>query len=74
MISMSYSQDVNDEEWGWSGENAFGVIDHLNGIGLFLAEKFLIVVYVIVVGPVLYLFLCKMKKRDWYWLGVPALA
>ena len=71
--SMSYSQYVNDEEWGWSGENAFGVIDHLNTALDFSWLKVLIVVYVIVVGPVLYLLLCKMKKRDWYWLGVPAL-
>lgn len=70
---MSYSQYVNDEEWGWSGENAFGVIDHLNTALDFSWLKVLIVVYVIVVGPVLYLLLCKMKKRDWYWLGVPAL-
>ena len=70
---MSYSQYVNDEEWGWSGENAFGVIDHLNTALDFSWLKVLIVVYLIVVGPVLYLLLCKMKKRDWYWLGVPAL-
>lgn len=61
--SMSYSQYVNDEEWGWSGENAFGVIDHLNTALDFSWLKVLIVVYVIVVGPVLYLFLCKMKKE-----------
>lgn len=46
---MSYSQYVNDEEWGWSGENAFGVIDHLNTALDFSWLKVLIVVYVIVV-------------------------
>lgn len=46
-------------EWG----NAFGVIDHLNTALDFSWLKVLIVVYVIVVGPLLYLLLCKMKKE-----------
>ena len=71
--SVSYSQYVNDEEWGWNGKNTFGVVDHANTALDFSWLKILIVIYVIVVGPVLYLLLRKMKKRDWYWLGVPVL-
>ncbi|MDE6618995.1 MAG: hypothetical protein K2K74_00620 [Lachnospiraceae bacterium] len=33
--------------------------------------KFIVVMYVIFVGPVLYLILRAMKKRDWYWGAVP---
>lgn len=41
--------------------------DRLNFGGL----KFIVVAYVIFVGPVLYLILRAMKKRDWYWGAVP---
>ena len=33
--------------------------------------KLIVVVYVIVAGPVLYLVLRAVKKRDWYWGAVP---
>lgn len=33
--------------------------------------KWIVVLYVIFVGPVLYLILRAMKKRDWYWIAVP---
>ncbi len=34
--------------------------------------KLLVVLYVVFVGPVLYLILRAMKKRDLYWIAVPA--
>jgi len=36
--------------------------------------KLIVVLYVIFVGPVLYLLLRFMKKQDFYWLAVPAAA
>lgn len=36
--------------------------------------KFIVIVYVILVGPVLYLILRALKKRDLYWVVVPASA
>lgn len=33
--------------------------------------KFIIILYVVFVGPVLYLILRFVKKRDYYWLAVP---
>ncbi|MCM1264423.1 MAG: hypothetical protein NC313_17060, partial [Butyrivibrio sp.] len=36
--------------------------------------KIIIVIYVILAGPILYLILRSLKKRDLYWLTVPALA
>lgn len=34
--------------------------------------KFIVILYVIFVGPILYLILRFVKKRDYYWLAVPA--
>lgn len=34
--------------------------------------KALVILYVIFVGPILYLILRAMKKRDFYWIAVPA--
>lgn len=34
--------------------------------------KWIVILYVIFVGPVLYLILRSMNKRDWYWIAVPA--
>ncbi|MCM1127879.1 MAG: hypothetical protein NC429_15590 [Lachnospiraceae bacterium] len=36
--------------------------------------KLIVILYVIFVGPVLYLILCFTKKRDFYWLAVPIAA
>ncbi len=33
--------------------------------------KWIVILYVIFVGPVLYLILRFIKKRDWYWIAVP---
>lgn len=62
------------EDWGYLGRNAFGVIDHQNTSVDFTWPDIMIVLYVILVGPILYLILRKCKKSEWYWLGVPVLA
>ena len=36
--------------------------------------KVIVILYVIFVGPILYLILRFTKKRDYYWIGVPAAA
>lgn len=36
--------------------------------------KWIVVLYVIFVGPVLYLILRALRKRDWYWIAVPVTA
>jgi len=40
----------------------------------FAVLKLIVVLYVIIVGPVLYLLLRALKKRDWYWIAVPVTA
>ncbi|MDE6749726.1 MAG: hypothetical protein K2K21_11805 [Lachnospiraceae bacterium] len=36
--------------------------------------KFIVIVYVIIIGPILYMILRSKKKRDLYWAAVPAAA
>ncbi|MBR1771913.1 MAG: hypothetical protein IJ747_07765 [Lachnospiraceae bacterium] len=36
--------------------------------------RLIIVLYLIFVGPILYLILILVKKREWYWIGVPVSA
>lgn len=54
--------------------NAFHLIDRENTDVNFTWLEVLIFVYVVLVGPVLYLILAKAKKREWYWIGAPVLA
>ncbi|MDE5866389.1 MAG: hypothetical protein K2H31_07310, partial [Lachnospiraceae bacterium] len=42
-----------------------------NNILNFGVLKFIVIVYVILVGPVFYLILRALKKRDFYWIAVP---
>ncbi len=53
---------------------AFHLIDNENTDVNFTWLEILIFIYVVLVGPVLYLVLARLKKREWYWLGAPALA
>lgn len=54
--------------------NALGIID-MEKSGLnYSFLKVLIVIYVILVGPVIYLILRRLKKRELYWIAVPTLA
>lgn len=62
-----------DSDWYW-GQNAFGRIDHENTSVGFTFPKILMLIYVILVGPILYLILRAAKKREWYWIFVPASA
>lgn len=54
--------------------NALGIIDmEKSGINYnFL--KVLIIIYVILAGPAVYLILARLKKRELYWIAVPAMA
>lgn len=54
--------------------SALGIIDMEKSDINYNVLKTLIVIYVILVGPVVYLVLRFLKKRELYWLAVPALA
>lgn len=56
-----------------TGQRLLSFIDSRNTVVDFSLLKWLIGIYVVLVGPVLYLILRKVKKSEWYWVGVPAL-
>ncbi len=60
-------------EWEYSRERALSFIDSINTNVDFTWLKVMILVYVVLVGPVLYLILRKCRKCEWYWFCVPAL-
>ena len=60
--------------WEYIREDALSFIDHANTNVDFTGLKVMITLYVVLVGPVLYLVLRKCKKREWYWVCVPALS
>lgn len=64
----------DDGDWGYYGRSAFGRIDHEYTDVNFTFPKFLMFFYVILVGPLLYLILRAVKKRECYWAVVPALS
>lgn len=55
------------------GQRLLAFIDSRNTAVDFSMLKWLIGIYVVLVGPVLYLVLRKCGKSEWYWVGVPAL-
>ena len=75
LMSQSNSYRSFNGYWdtGYLVQQAFGVIDGKNTVVDFTLLEVLIGIYVVLAGPVLYLILKKCKKREWYWVGVPAL-
>lgn len=71
--SNSYMLSDWYTELEYDGQRALAFIDSRNTDVDFGFLKVLIAIYVVVVGPVLYLILRKCKKSEWYWIGVPAL-
>ncbi len=63
----------SSSDWESQGENAFSVIDNENTNLDFSWLKGMILIYVILVGPILYLVLKKIKKSEGYWIAVPLL-
>ncbi|MDE6517015.1 MAG: hypothetical protein K2L18_04080, partial [Acetatifactor sp.] len=56
-----------------TGQRLLAFIDSRSTVVDFSMLKWLIGIYVVLAGPILYLILRKCKKREWYWVGVPAL-
>lgn len=68
---FGYQYDAYSE-WEYIRERALSYIDHANTDVDFTWLKVMIFLYVVVVGPVLYLILRKGKRCEWYWICVPA--
>lgn len=71
--SNSYRSLNRRSDMQYAGQRALAFIDGRNSDVDFSLLEVLIGVYVVLVGPVLYLILRKCKKREWYWVGAPAL-
>lgn len=71
--SNSYQSFGRSSDMEYVGQGALARIDNDNTNLNFSWLKVLIVFYVVLVGPVLYLILRKCRKSEWYWIGVPAL-
>ena len=70
---FSYYQYNPYSEWEHIRERALAFIDNVNTDVDFTWLKVMILIYVVLIGPVLYLLLRKGKKCEWYWVCVPAL-
>jgi hypothetical protein len=70
--STSYYDYASYNYDDYNRQSAFGIIDHANTSVNFNWLELLIGCYVILVGPVLYFLLSVKKKKEWYWLAVPA--
>lgn len=71
--SNSYQNANGGSDMEYVGQRALSVIDNRNTNLDFSWLKILIGVYVVLVGPVLYLILRKCKKSEWYWVCAPVL-
>ncbi|MDE6167581.1 MAG: hypothetical protein K2G28_03895, partial [Acetatifactor sp.] len=68
---QSYASGTSNMDY--FGKRMLTFIDGKNTSIDFTWLQVLIGVYVVLAGPVLYLILRKCKKREWYWICVPAL-
>lgn len=71
--SNSYRHYGGYSDMEYTGQRLLAYIDSNNTSVDFTWLEALIGIYVILVGPVLYLILRKCKKSEWYWIGVPVL-
>lgn len=71
--SNSYRQYNGYSDMEYTGQRLLAYIDSNNTKVDFTWLEVLIGIYVVLVGPVLYLILRKCKKSEWYWIGVPVL-
>ena len=69
-----YSSSSSWHDAGWNILNMLGTLGNSNSILNFGILKGIVIVYVISVGPLLYLLLRLMKRRELYWFAVPATA
>lgn len=62
------------DDYSYSIKNLLGVMGNSNSVLNFGLLKVIVILYVIFVGPVLYLVLRLLKCRELYWIAVPVSA
>ncbi len=70
----STNYTVNSYDWMYTMRSLLGIVGNSGASLSFGVLKVIVILYVIFVGPVLYLILRAAKKREWYWLTVPMTA
>ncbi|MCH5257071.1 MAG: hypothetical protein J1D87_07240 [Lachnospiraceae bacterium] len=68
----SYSSDYNS--FSYYTSRVLGMLGNSNSILNFGILKAIVIIYVIFVGPILYLILRFIKRRELYWIAVPVTA
>lgn len=68
------NNSISNEENLGQMQRLMGILGNANTTLNFGILKLLVVLYVIFVGPVLYLILRATRKREWYWVCVPVAA
>ena len=69
--SMKANTYTDSDNWTYLGAGAMNVLDRENTDVNFTSLRILIIIYVILVGPILYLILRKAKRSEWYWAAIP---
>ena len=69
----SFKSDNRQSSMESAGQRLLAFVDSRSTMVDFSVLRWLIGIYVVLVGPVLYLVLRKCRKSEWYWVGVPAL-
>lgn len=79
-ISSYSNSRYNNSKYNMQYNNLYmmrrmlGLIGSMNSPLQLGTLKVIVVIYVILVGPVLYIVLRILKKREWYWAAVPVAA
>lgn len=71
---VRYGGSANYYDYEYQRNQLFGLLSNIDSVLNFGILRIIVILYVIFVGPVLYLILKLMKKRELYWVAVPVSA
>lgn len=71
---VRYGGNANNYDYEYQRNRLFGLLSNIDSVLNFGVLRIIVILYVIFVGPVLYLILKLMKKRERYWAAVPVSA
>lgn len=71
---IRYSGNIDYYDLEYQRNRLFGILSNSGNVLNFGVLRVIVILYVIFVGPVLYLILKLLKKRELYWAAVPVAA